>query len=60
MEHQVMYYHQNFIIIDSICNRDEGAQQMIIKHSIDSDFLTVPLDLTGCMVHSKRLNSIER
>jgi hypothetical protein len=48
------------IVIDSICHRHGGGQQMIIKDSNDSDILTIPLDLTGCMVHFKhRLPTIE-
>ena len=39
------------IIIDSICHRHGGAQQMIVKDSDDSDELTIPLDLDGCMIH---------
>jgi hypothetical protein len=26
---------------------------MVVKDSIDSDILTIPLDLAGCMVHFK-------
>jgi hypothetical protein len=48
------------IVIDSICHRHGGAQQMIIKDSNDSDILTIPLDLAGCMVHFKhRLPTVE-
>jgi hypothetical protein len=34
---------------------------MIIKDKIESDILTIPLDLTGCMVHFKqhRLPTVE-
>jgi hypothetical protein len=41
------------IVIDSICHRHGGAQQMIMKDSNDSDILTIPLDLAGCMIHFK-------
>jgi hypothetical protein len=48
------------IVIDSICHRHGGAQQMIIKDSNDSDILTIPLHLVGCMVHFKhRLPTVE-
>jgi hypothetical protein len=33
------------IVIDSICHKHGGAEQMIIKDSNDSDILTIPLDL---------------
>jgi hypothetical protein len=39
------------IRIDSICHRHEGTQQMTMQG--ESDFLTIPLDLAGCMVHFK-------
>ena len=39
------------IIIDSICHSHDGAQQMAVKGSNDSDVLTIPLDLAGCMIH---------
>ena len=39
------------IVINSICRRHGGAQQMIKKDRNDSDVLTVPLDLAGCMIH---------
>jgi len=39
------------IIIDSICHRHDGAQQMIMKDSDDRDALTIPVDLAGCMLH---------
>jgi hypothetical protein len=41
------------IVIDSICHRHGGTQQMIVKDNNDSDILTIPLDLAGCMVHFK-------
>jgi hypothetical protein len=41
------------IVIDSICHRHGGAQQMIVKDSNDKNILTIPLDLAGCMVHFK-------
>jgi hypothetical protein len=41
------------IVIDSICCRHVGAQQMMIKDSNDGDDLTLPLDLAGCMAHFK-------
>ena len=41
------------IIIDSSCCRHGGAQQMIIKDRNDSDVLTIPLNLAGCMIHFK-------
>jgi hypothetical protein len=43
------------INIDSICHRHGGTQQMTIKgeNDSDSDVLTIPLDLAGCMVHFK-------
>jgi hypothetical protein len=41
------------IVIDSICHRHGGTQQMIVKDSNDSNVLTIPLDLAGCMVHFK-------
>jgi hypothetical protein len=41
------------IVIDSICHRHGGAQQMIIKDNNHIDILTIPLDLAGCMVHFK-------
>jgi hypothetical protein len=52
------------INIDSICHRHGGTQQMTIKGDNDSDseVLTIPLDLAGCMVQFKHrlllLNSI--
>ena len=39
------------IIIDSTCHRHGGTQQMVIQD--DSESLTVPLELVGCMVHFK-------
>jgi hypothetical protein len=48
------------LVIDSICHRHGGAQQMIFKDSNDSDILTIHLDLAGCMVHFKhRLPTVE-
>jgi hypothetical protein len=48
------------IVIETICHRHGGAQQMIIKDSNDSDILTFPLDLAVCMVHFKhRLPTVE-
>jgi hypothetical protein len=48
------------IVIDSICHRHGGAQQMIIKDNNHIDILTIPLDLAGCMVHFKhRLPTVE-
>ena len=43
------------INIDSICHRHGGTQQLAIKGDSDSDndVLTIPLDLSGCMVHFK-------
>jgi hypothetical protein len=43
------------INIDSICHRHGGTQQLTIKGDRDSnnDVLTIPLDLSGCMVHFK-------
>jgi hypothetical protein len=47
------------INIDSICHRHGGTQQMTRKGDSDSDsdndsdVLTIPLDLSGCMVHFK-------
>jgi hypothetical protein len=43
------------INIDSTCHRHGGTQQMTIKGDSDrdSDVLTIPLDLAGCMVHFK-------
>jgi hypothetical protein len=40
-------------VIDSICHRHGGAQQMIIIDCNDSDILTIALDPAGCMVHFK-------
>ena len=42
-------------IIDSICRRHGGAQQMMIKDRNDNDVLTIPLGLAGCMIHFKHI-----
>ena len=38
------------MIIDSICHGHVGSQQMIEKENDDSDALTLPLGLVGCMI----------
>jgi hypothetical protein len=40
------------IIIDSICHRHGGSQQILIKDS-NNDLITISLDLSGCMIHFK-------
>ena len=40
-------------VIDSVCHRHGGSQQMIIKDRNGSDVLTIPLDLARCMIHFK-------
>jgi hypothetical protein len=39
------------ILIDSVCHGHARIQQMIVKGNDENDVLTMPLDLTGCIVH---------
>jgi hypothetical protein len=39
------------VMIDSMCHRHGGTQQIIIKDNNHCDSLTIPLDVAGCMVH---------
>jgi len=41
------------VIIDSICLRHGGTQQMKITSDTDQDDIIIPLDLAGCMVYFK-------
>jgi len=41
------------VIIDSVCQRHGGTQQMKIVNDNNHDEVIVPLDLAGCMVHFK-------
>jgi hypothetical protein len=39
------------LVINSISYSHGGTQQMIVKDNNGSDALTIPLDLSGCMIH---------
>jgi hypothetical protein len=38
-------------MIDSVSDIHGGTQQMILKGNNDSDAVTIPLDLAGCIIY---------